>query len=69
VIYLRVRACIKCKEYLPIHPSNVQSNFMLKEFEKKHSGHTVVTLELNEVKGEYQNAANKRDPKPASMEA
>jgi len=42
---------------------------MLKEFEKKHSGHTVVTLELNEVKGEYQNAANKRDPKPASMEA
>ena len=66
---IRVRACIKCKEYVPIHPSNVQNNMMLKEFEAKHSGHTIVTLELNEVKGKYQNAANRKEKEPASMEA
>jgi hypothetical protein len=30
----------------------------IKTFEKKHLGHTVVTVDLNEVKGSYSSSKN-----------
>jgi hypothetical protein len=61
---MRARACIKCKEYILIHPENPQNRAQVKEFENNHQGHTVITIELNEIKGEYQNVASK-EPLPA----
>ena len=63
---VRVRACIKCRSYIVIHPGNPVNQVEIKKFEKKHLGHTVVTVDLNEVKGSYSssknNAAEKATP-------
>jgi hypothetical protein len=61
---MRARACIKCKEYIIIHPENPQNKAEVSEFEKNHRGHTVITIELSEIRGEYQNIASK-EPLPA----
>ncbi len=50
---LRCRACIKCKTYIVIHPDNPINQVDIKKFEKNHSGHTVVTVDINEIKGAY----------------
>jgi len=50
---LRCRACIKCKTYIVIHPDNPINQVDIKKFEKNHSGHTVVTVDINEIKGVY----------------
>ena len=50
----RVRACIKCKEYKFIIPSNPTNQRNIKNFEKLHRGHSLVTLELSEIKKEYK---------------
>ncbi|MBD3195165.1 MAG: hypothetical protein GF317_08930 [Candidatus Lokiarchaeota archaeon] len=52
--YMRTRACIKCREYITIHPNNPINQNTLKSFDKKHKGHTVITVELNEIKDQYQ---------------
>jgi hypothetical protein len=69
VIFIRTRACIKCKQYVPIHPGNRENRIKVNNFEEKHQGHTIVTLELEEIKGEYANAIAEPEGKPASMEA
>ena len=53
---VRVRACIKCRMYIVIHPGNPVNMVEIKKFEKKHLGHTVVTVDLNEVKGTYSSS-------------
>ena len=53
---VRVRACIKCRSYIVIHPGNPVNQVEIKKFEKKHLGHTVVTVDLNEVKGNYSSS-------------
>ncbi|MFX1280070.1 MAG: hypothetical protein ACFFA3_11680 [Promethearchaeota archaeon] len=50
---LRCRACIKCKTYIVIHPDNPINQVDIKKFERHHTGHTVVTVDINEVKGAY----------------
>ncbi|MFW9998743.1 MAG: hypothetical protein ACFE9Q_05865 [Candidatus Hodarchaeota archaeon] len=50
---MRARACIKCREYVVIHPSNPVNQLDIKKFEKKHLGHTIVTVDLSEIKGIY----------------
>ena len=60
---VRVRACIKCRMYTVIHPSNPVNLVEIKKFEKKHLGHTVVTVDLNEVKGSYSSSKNQEAEK------
>ena len=54
----RVRACIKCKEYKFIITSNPTNQGNIRNFEKLHRGHSLVTLELNEIKKEYKLVTN-----------
>ncbi|MEJ2250034.1 MAG: hypothetical protein P8Y70_04620 [Candidatus Lokiarchaeota archaeon] len=56
---MRARACIKCKEYIMIHPDNPKNLQEIKIFEKNHSGHTVVTVNYSEIKGEYNSYKQK----------
>lgn len=46
---------MKCREYVLIHPENPENQEVIKVFEGKHRGHTVVTLDFNEVKGTFKN--------------
>jgi len=55
---VRCRACIKCRTYLVIHPGNPVNQVEVKKFEKQHLGHTVVTVDFNEVKGNYSSSKN-----------
>jgi len=55
---LRCRACIKCKQYIVIHPDNPVNQVEIRNFERKHTGHTVMTSDLNEVKGVYTTFTN-----------
>ncbi|MFX1502870.1 MAG: hypothetical protein ACFFDH_18055 [Promethearchaeota archaeon] len=55
---VRCRACIRCRAYIVIHPGNPINLQEIKGFEKQHLGHTVVTVELNEVKGSYSSVKN-----------
>ncbi|MFX1303543.1 MAG: hypothetical protein ACFFBV_12395 [Promethearchaeota archaeon] len=59
---VRCRACIKCRTYVVIHPSNPVNQIEIKKFEKKHLGHTVVTVDINEVKGSYISSKNHEAP-------
>jgi len=52
---IRVRACIKCREYVAIHPNDPTNQNLIKTFEGKHRGHTLITLDIEEVKGQYTN--------------
>ncbi|GAG54451.1 unnamed protein product [marine sediment metagenome] len=55
---LRARACIKCRQYIVIHPDNPVNQVDIKKFERKHTGHTMMTSDLNEVKGIYTSYSN-----------
>lgn len=46
---------MRCREYANIHPENPANLEVIKLFEGKHRGHTVVTVDFNEVKGTFQN--------------
>ncbi len=50
---VRCRACIKCRQYIVIHPDNPINQLEIKRFEKKHLRHTIMTVDLNEIKGVY----------------
>lgn len=51
---MRVRACIRCKEYVIIHPNNPLNQNKIHQFEKRHHLHTLITVNLDEVKESYQ---------------
>lgn len=36
-----------------IHPDNPVNQVDIKKFERKHTGHTIMTSDINEVKGVY----------------
>lgn len=59
---VRARACIKCREYMVIHPDNPINQVDIKKFERKHTGHTVMTVDLNEIKGVYAPITNNDGP-------
>ena len=46
---MRVRVCIKCREYIYIHNDNFISQKALKRFETIHTGHTMVTINESEL--------------------
>ncbi|MCK4380142.1 MAG: hypothetical protein KAW51_03325 [Candidatus Lokiarchaeota archaeon] len=51
-----------------IHPDNPINQVEVKKFEKVHLGHTVMTTDLNEVKGAYSSIKNHTNEK-ANQEA
>ena len=51
---MRARACIKCKEYMIIHANNPMNQNKIGNFERKHHQHTLITVNLEEIKDEYQ---------------
>jgi len=50
---VRARACIKCREYIIIHVDESKNMENIKVFDGKHRGHTLITLDLDEVKDTY----------------
>ena len=51
---MRARACIKCKEYVVIHANNPQNQIKIDLFERKHHLHTLIIVDLEEIKDQYQ---------------
>ena len=51
---MRARACIKCKEYVVIHPNNPLNQSKIDLFERKHHLHTLITVAIDEIKDQYQ---------------
>jgi hypothetical protein len=50
---MRARACIKCKEYIVIHANNPLNQSKIDSFERHHHLHTLITVNLNEIKDQY----------------
>lgn len=61
---MRARACIKCKEYVIIHPNNPLNQNKVNKFERKHHLHTLITVNLDEIKGSYNLDRNKGSENP-----
>ena len=61
---MRARACIKCKEYIIIHPNNPLNQIKIHEFERRHHLHTLITVNLDEVKDSYQSYRNNSSENP-----
>jgi len=61
---MRARACIKCREYVVIHPGNPVNQLEIKKFEKKHLSHTIMTVDFSEIKGIYSSFKNNGTEKP-----
>ncbi|MFX1310037.1 MAG: hypothetical protein ACFE8C_10105 [Promethearchaeota archaeon] len=62
---MRARACIKCKEYVIIHANNPLNQMKVNSFEKRHHLHTLITVNLEEIKDEYhiyKNNGNENHP-------
>lgn len=55
---MRARACIKCKEYMIIHVNNPLNRNKIAFFEKKHHLHTLITVNLDEIKDQYKMIKN-----------
>ena len=51
---MRARACIKCKEYMIIHANNPLNQSKIDNFERIHHLHTLITVDLEEIKEQYQ---------------
>jgi len=51
---MRARACIRCKEYVLVHPEDPKNLGEIKQFEITHDKHGLVTLELNEIAENYK---------------
>jgi len=51
---MRARACIRCKEYVVIHPNNPLNQNKVNLFERKHHLHTLITVNIDEIKDQYQ---------------
>ena len=51
---MRARACIKCKEYMIIHANNPLNQNKIGNFEREHHLHTLITVNLEEIKDQYQ---------------
>lgn len=65
---VRCRACVKCKQYVIIHPDNPINQLEIKNFEKIHLNHTIMTVGLGEVKGIYSNFKTSGGDKPPKEE-
>ena len=62
---VRARACIKCREYIIIHPENPVNQVKIKSFERHHTSHTIITVDINEIKGSYSVYSNNGGANPS----
>ena len=62
---VRVRVCLKCKEYVSIDPVDPLNQLIVKEFENSHKCHMLSTLDFSEITNQYNNFLNE-DLKPIS---
>ncbi|MFW9771967.1 MAG: hypothetical protein ACFFFB_20060 [Candidatus Heimdallarchaeota archaeon] len=62
---MRARACIKCKEYVLIHPNSPLNQTKIYQFERRHHLHTLITVNLDEVKESYQMYKNNGSDNPS----
>ena len=63
---MRARACIKCKEYMIIHADNPLNRIKIENFERKHHLHTLITVNLEEIKDQYQIIKNNGSKEPSN---
>ena len=63
---MRARACIKCKEYMIIHANNPVNQDKINNFERKHHLHTLITVDLEEIKDQYQIIKNNGSKEPSN---
>ncbi len=63
---MRARACIKCKEYMIIHAANPSNRIKIEFFERKHHLHTLITVNLEEIKDQYQIIKNNGSKEPSN---
>ena len=63
---MRARACIKCKEYMIIHANNPVNQNKIEYFERKHHLHTLITINLDEIKDQYQIIKNNGSKDPSN---
>ena len=63
---MRARACIKCKEYVIIHPNNPLNQNKIENFERRHHLHTLITVDLEEIKDQYQIIINNGINEPSN---
>jgi len=47
-----------------IHPENPINQVDIKKFERKHTSHTIMTVDLNEIKGTYALSTDNDGPQP-----
>ena len=66
---MRARACIKCKEYMIIHANNPLNQNKIDFFERKHHLHTLITVNLAEIKDQYQIIKINGSKKPSNETA
>jgi hypothetical protein len=63
---MRARACIKCKEYVVIHANNPLNQKKIDNFERIHHQHTLITVDLEEIKDQYQIIKNNGSKEPSN---
>jgi hypothetical protein len=51
---MRARACIRCREYIVLHPNNPLSQNKENAFARQHHLHTLITVNLDEIKDTYK---------------
>ena len=66
---MRARACIRCKEYVVIHANNPQNQNKIDRFERKHHLHTLITVDIDEIKDQYQIFKNNGTANSSAMSA
>ena len=66
---MRARACIKCKEYIVIHANNPQNQIKIELFERKHHLHTLITVDIGEIRDQYQVFKNNGTTNSSPMSA
>lgn len=56
---MRARACAKCREFVIIHDGNPKSVQIVREFETDHRGHSIITIDVSEIRARYENVIDK----------
>jgi hypothetical protein len=61
---MRAKACLRCREYVVIHANNPLSIELVKKFEDKHAYHTVITVDLKEIRDSFSSMESDDNKKP-----
>ncbi|MHA1793867.1 MAG: hypothetical protein ACTSVI_14585 [Promethearchaeota archaeon] len=55
---MKVRACLRCKEYVLIKDGSFKNQQAVKLFERDHNGHVLASIDYTEVKDSYKSRTN-----------